>query len=121
MESGAAGPTSSSLVQAFHFYRRPIGYFAECARRYGDNFTIRIPTFPAPITFISDPEAIREIFAAYGTDLLETESFLRTKAAGRDRVRRSRACSLSGFFRFGDSYADVARAILPKQAFPLSL
>ena len=74
METGVRGPMSSSLVQAYHFYRRPLAYFQECAQRYGDNFTCRIPTFPAPITFVSDPDAIREIFAADSTDLLESGS-----------------------------------------------
>ena len=75
MGTSAPSPTSSSLVQAYHFYRRPLAYFEECGRRYGDNFTCRIPTFPAPITFVSDPDAIKEIFAADGTDLLETGAF----------------------------------------------
>jgi cytochrome P450 family 110 len=74
METAVSGPTSSSYVQAFHFYRRPLAYFEECARRYGENFTLRLPTFPAPITFISDPDAIKEIFAADGTDMLEAGS-----------------------------------------------
>jgi cytochrome P450 len=48
-----------------------VAYLEDCARRYGENFTVRLPTFPAPITFISDPDAIKEIFAADGTDLIE--------------------------------------------------
>jgi cytochrome P450 len=71
-----AGPTSPSLVQTWHAYRRPLEYLAECAQRYGDYFTLRIATFPAPITFVSDPDAIKEIYAAHGTDSLEAGSII---------------------------------------------
>lgn len=69
------GPASSRFAQAFQFYVRPLEFFARCAQSYGDWFTVRIPTFPAPLTFVSDPEAIREIFAADGTEVLESGSF----------------------------------------------
>ncbi len=69
------GPASSRFAQAFQFYVRPLEFLARCARSYGDWFTVRIPTFPAPLTFVSSPEAIREIFAADGTELLESGSF----------------------------------------------
>jgi cytochrome P450 len=34
----------------------------ECARKYGDCFTIRFPTSPDPLVFFSDPDAVKEIF-----------------------------------------------------------
>jgi cytochrome P450 len=48
-------------VQALHWARRPIDFMEECQRQYGDAFTIRLPGQPN-FVFISDPEAIREIF-----------------------------------------------------------
>jgi cytochrome P450 family 110 len=69
-----AGPSSPALIQAYHTYFRTLAYLDECARKYGDFFTIRIPTFPAPITFVSDPEAIKDIYALDGTDSIEAGS-----------------------------------------------
>jgi cytochrome P450 len=60
MQTSAAGPNSPGFVTLWHAYRRPLAYLEDCARRYGDCFTLRIPTFPAPITFVSDPDAIKE-------------------------------------------------------------
>jgi cytochrome P450 len=69
-----AGPTSPSFVQTWHAYRRPLEYLSECAERYGDYFTLRLVTFPAPITLVSDPDAIKEMYAADGTESLEAGS-----------------------------------------------
>jgi cytochrome P450 family 110 len=74
VEPLVSGPNSSSFLQAFHFYRRPLAYFKDCAKRYGEWFTLRLPTFPAPITFVSDPNAVREFFANDATGLLEAGS-----------------------------------------------
>ena len=72
--SAVPGPSVPALLQAYHFYLRPIAYLDECARRYGDCFTLRIPTFPEPITFLSDPDAIRDLYSLDGTDSVEAGS-----------------------------------------------
>jgi cytochrome P450 family 110 len=74
MQTAAAGPSSPGFVMLWRAYRRPLAYLEECARRYGDCFTLRIPTFPAPITFISDPDAIKDIYSADGTASVESGS-----------------------------------------------
>ena len=55
------GPQLPAIVQGLFFVARPVGYFDRCRMRYGDPFTIRLPTTP-PVVMFSDPAAIREIF-----------------------------------------------------------
>jgi cytochrome P450 family 110 len=65
---------TSRLVQGFEFYRRPLDFLSQCSRRHGHCFTVWPPGFPAPMTILSDPDAVGEIFAADGTDLIESGS-----------------------------------------------
>ena len=51
------------------YARDPLGFYADCARRFGDVFTI--PTVLGPIVVCGDPEGVRSIFA------LPPESFSR--------------------------------------------
>jgi cytochrome P450 len=44
---------------------RPLDLLDACARRYGDCFTLRWPGFP-PVVVLSDPEAVKDVFAASG-------------------------------------------------------
>jgi cytochrome P450 family 110 len=67
------GPTSAPIIQALHLWLRPIAFVEECRRRYGEAFTLRVPTFPPEVHF-SDPEAIREIFTADAEDLRAGEA-----------------------------------------------
>ena len=56
-----AGPRLPAIVQFLHMGFRPTAFLEQCARRYGDPFTLHIPARP-PLVMFSDPEAIREIF-----------------------------------------------------------
>ncbi len=56
-----AGPTLPAVVQGLWFVTRPVQYFERCRARYGDPFTVRLPSTPAVVLF-SDPTAIRDIF-----------------------------------------------------------
>ena len=58
-----AGPASSPVVQLLYWVYRPIPFMEDCARRFGDVFTVRFPANP-PFVFFSHPDAIREIFTA---------------------------------------------------------
>ena len=57
------GPSMPGIMQALHLWRRPLAFMDECTRRFGDCFTIRIPSLATDV-FFSDPEAVREIFTA---------------------------------------------------------
>src|SRR5947207_3370467 len=61
------GPSMPGIVQAMHLWRRPLSFMDECTRRFGDCFTIRIPSLATDV-FFSDPEAVREIFTADADD-----------------------------------------------------
>ncbi len=63
MEGGALppGPRLPAIVQFLHMGFRPTAFLEECARRWGDPFTLHIPARP-PLVMFSDPDAIREIF-----------------------------------------------------------
>jgi cytochrome P450 len=71
------GPTSPRVVQLLRYTLRPLSYLEECARVYGDCFTLEFPRIPGTtqrvprMTFVlfSDPEAIREIFTGDGERL----------------------------------------------------
>jgi len=61
MTSLPAGPRLPAIVQGLWFVTRPVEYFDRCLARYGDPFTVRLPSTPAVVMF-SDPAAIRDIF-----------------------------------------------------------
>ena len=52
----------SALRQLTNWIVRPYDFFDECARNYGDTFTIKLVGFP-PLVFLSAPQSIKEIFA----------------------------------------------------------
>ena len=62
------GPRGS-VVQMLRYARDPLGFYADCARRFGDVFTV--PTVLGPLVVCGDPEGVRSIFA------LPPESFSR--------------------------------------------
>ena len=58
------GPTIPSFVQLFRWLTRPIPFMEECARKYGECFTLRFPTSPDPLVLFSNPEVVKEIFTS---------------------------------------------------------
>lgn len=58
------GPQTRPLLQTFQWLTKPLDFMETCAQRYGDIFTVRIGPVFAPQVFISNPQAIQEIFAA---------------------------------------------------------
>ena len=58
------GPRTPSLLQTVHLIAQPIGFLETCAQRYGDPFTVRVLGLNSPpVVFLSNPQAIRDIFA----------------------------------------------------------
>lgn len=55
------GPTEPSAVQLARWIRAPIPFMHECARKYGDAFTVRFPRV-GPVVMFSSPAAIKDIF-----------------------------------------------------------
>ncbi len=54
-------PPGPSILETFNFVRNPFRFMDDCARRFGDWFTVRVPGV-SPFVFTSDPAAVREIF-----------------------------------------------------------
>ncbi len=54
-------PPGPGFIETFNFVRNPFKFMDDCARRYGDWFTVRVPGV-SPFVFTSDPAAIREVF-----------------------------------------------------------
>jgi cytochrome P450 len=62
-------PPGPGLIETFNFARNPFRFMDDCARRYGDWFTVRVPGV-LPFIFTSDPAAIREVFLGDPEQLL---------------------------------------------------
>src|SRR5215475_6839175 len=54
-------PQGPGFFAALKFVSNPFVFLDDCANRYGDWFTLRVPGVN-PFVFTSDPNAIREIF-----------------------------------------------------------
>jgi cytochrome P450 len=62
------GPSDPSLVQTYHWIRRPVPYMHELRRRHGDAFTLRMAGI-GTFAFFCRQDAIKEIFTANHEDL----------------------------------------------------
>ncbi len=75
MSSIPPGPRSPALVQTLRWLGRPIPMLEDCARRYGDAFTIRLTAYP-PLVLFSDPAAVKDIFTGDPDELRGGEANL---------------------------------------------
>ncbi|MEH1975142.1 MAG: cytochrome P450 [Nostoc sp.] len=57
------GPQTHPWVQTYQWLTNPLEYMEACAKRYGDIFTLRIGPVFSPQVFISNPQAIQQIFS----------------------------------------------------------
>ncbi len=58
------GPKTPPWLQLIQWIADPLGYMETCTQRYGDIFTARWGRTFQSLVFISNPEAIQEIFTA---------------------------------------------------------
>src|SRR5919199_2127820 len=56
------GPQTHPWLQTLQWLASPLEYMEDCAKRYGDIFTLRIGPVFAPQVFVSHPQAIQQIF-----------------------------------------------------------
>ena len=70
------GPDAPPLFQALRWVQWPLPLMDECAARYGDVFTLRLPQSP-PIVMFSHPDAIKAIFTGDEEDLRAGEANFR--------------------------------------------
>src|SRR6185503_1921019 len=67
------GPRGPALLNGIRLLVNPNGFLEECARRFGDVFTVRFPASPPHVLF-TDNEAVREIMTADPGDLRAGEA-----------------------------------------------
>lgn len=65
----APGPRRPPIFQALAWSYRPVSLLSECARRFGDVFTLRMPVF-GTFVVVHSPEAHKEVFTGDPKDLL---------------------------------------------------
>ncbi|MEH2361021.1 cytochrome P450 [Nostoc sp.] len=56
------GPQTHPWVQMYEWLTNPLEYIEDCAKRYGDIFTLHLGQNFTPQVFISNPQAIQQIF-----------------------------------------------------------
>lgn len=57
-----------SAMNLWRWLWRPFPFLEECRARYGESFLLRIATMP-PMVILTNPEHVREVFAANGDDM----------------------------------------------------
>jgi hypothetical protein len=70
------GPDAPPLLQALQWVQWPLSLMDECAQRFGDTFTLRLPAAP-PIVMFAHPDAIKTIFTGDQEDLRAGEANFR--------------------------------------------
>jgi cytochrome P450 len=115
------GPASPAIVQGLQYALRPARFFASCARRFGEVFTLRMPVAPGIAVMFTNPEAIRQIFAGDDDELrggeasaalrplLGASSILALDGAPHERQRRLMMPPFHGERML--AYGDTMRAI----------
>ncbi len=114
------GPEGPPLLQALRWIRWPIPLMEECARSYGECFTLRFPGSP-PIVFFSHPDAIRDIFTGNEDDLRAGEANFRLEPLlgrhslllldGQEHLRERRMLQPPFHGERMQAYGDVMRAV----------
>jgi len=57
------GPSSPPFAQTAHWLLAPVDFMEACRRRYGDSFSVSFLGFQRPLVMLSDPQAIRALYA----------------------------------------------------------
>jgi cytochrome P450 len=55
-----AGPSSSAARQLLRYSLAPLSFLEECARRYGEPFTIRLASF-GPLVLLTEANAVKDV------------------------------------------------------------
>jgi cytochrome P450 len=94
------GPQTHPWIQTFQWVTNPVEYMEDCAKSYGDLFTLRIGPVFTPQVFVSNPQAIQQIFttdpkqldsgaaAGSASPLLGTNSLLSLEGKPHQRQRK---------------------------------
>jgi len=57
------GPKVPATIQVLNWIFRPMPYMVECAKTYGDLFTLKLQSSLPPLLFVHSPEAMQQILS----------------------------------------------------------
>ncbi|MBD2777692.1 cytochrome P450 [Iningainema tapete] len=119
------GPQTLSSIQTLQWLTHPLEYMEDCAKRYGEIFTLRIgPVFTNQV-FVSNPEAIAQIFttdpkqldsgepAGIKSPLLGRQSMLALEGKPHQRQRKLLTPPLHGerMLAYGELIRDITKQV----------
>ena len=119
------GPQTHPWVQMYHWLTNPLEYIEDCAKRYGDIFTLQLGQNFAPQVFISNPQAIQQIFttdpkyldsgepAGIKSPLLGQQSLLALEGKPHQRQRKLLTPPLHGerMLAYGELIRDITEQV----------
>jgi cytochrome P450 family 110 len=108
-------------IQTFKWLKDPLGYMEECAKNYGDVFTLKIGPLFKPQVFVSNPQGIQQIFttdpkqldsglpAGAGSPFLGTNSLLSLEGKTHQRQRKLLTPPFHGerMLTYGELISDI--------------
>ncbi|MEH2248548.1 cytochrome P450 [Nostoc sp.] len=119
------GPQTHPWVQMYQWLTNPLEYMEACAERYGDIFTLQLGQNVAPQVFISNPQAIQQIFttdpkqldsgeaAGVKSPLLGRQSLLALDGKPHQRQRKLLTPPLHGerMLAYGELIRDITEQV----------
>ncbi|MHC5822991.1 MAG: cytochrome P450, partial [Nostoc sp.] len=119
------GPETHPWVQMYQWLTNPLEYIEACAKRYGDIFTLQLGQNFAPQVFISNPQAIQQIFttdpkqldsgepAGVKSPLLGRQSLLALEGKPHQRQRKLLTPPLHGerMLAYGELIRDITEKV----------
>ena len=122
------GPKTHPWIQTYQWLKDPLGYMEECAEKYGDIFTLRVGPVFKPQVFISNPQAIQQIFttdtkqldsgapAGIQAPLLGKKSLLALEGKPHQRQRKLLMPPLHGerMLSYGDLIREITQEVTNK-------
>jgi cytochrome P450 family 110 len=122
------GPQTHPWVQTYRWLTNPLEYMEECAKSYGDLFTLTVGPLFKPQVFVSNPQVIQEIFttdpkyldsgAATGfqAPLLGNQSLLALDGKPHQRQRKLLAPPFHGerMLAYGELIREITEEVTDK-------
>ncbi|TVP61554.1 MAG: cytochrome P450 [Nodularia sp. (in: Bacteria)] len=119
------GPKNHPWLQTYKWLTSPLEYMEDCAKNYGDIFTLRVGPVFKPQVFVSNPQAIQQIFstdpkhldsgAAAGirSPLLGKQSLLALYGKPHQRQRKLLTPPFHGerMLAYGELIGDISRQV----------
>ncbi|MBE9200768.1 MULTISPECIES: cytochrome P450 [unclassified Nodularia (in: cyanobacteria)] len=119
------GPKNHPWLQTYRWLTSPLEYMEDCAKSYGDIFTLRVGPLFTPQVFVSNPEAIQQIFntdpkhldcgaaAGFQSPLLGNQSLLSLDGKPHQRQRKLLTPPFHGerMLAYGDLIRDISQQV----------